>query len=138
DRLPRPGVRCGQPFFRKQDCNQGEWSAKPEYRWPTPELHEQSAEQGPGGRADRVHQREDANGTTAPVFREQPGDQRRGAADDQRRADPLQKSAEEEPAVIGRYGAEQIGHTAPNEPDAKDATVAPDVADASEGQHQAG
>src|SRR5207244_314164 len=64
--------------------------------------------------------------------------QRRGTAEDQGGADPLQKPAKEQRAEARRSGAAEEGRAIPQQTGAKNTGVPENVADPPEGEHQAG
>ena len=101
-------------------------------------LDQRAADQRPARRADREHQRKDAEGVAAPRFRIKARDQRRGAADDQPGPDPLQKAEEQQRPETRRRRAQQKSRGVPGQPGAEHARMPPDVADPAESEHQPG
>ena len=131
------GLSARQPA-QQQEAGQRDRRAEPEHRGPAPMLDQRAADQRSARRADREHQREDAEGVAAPRFRIQARDQRRGAADDQPGPDPLQKTEEQQRAETRRRRAQQKRRDVPGQPGAEHAGMSPDVADPPEGEHQPG
>ncbi len=97
---------------------------------------QRAADQRPARRADREHQREDAERVAAPRLGIKARDQRRSAADDQPGADPLQKAKEQQRPEARRRGAQQKRGRVPRQPGAEHPCMPPHVADAPEGEHQ--
>ena len=123
----------------EQQRGQCDRRAKPEHRRPTPELDEQPRRaDGPAADPSAYISVNTPTARLRLSSGKSPITKRRRAADDQRGADPLQKTAEQQPAVTRRHGAEKIRDAAPQQADAKYPAVAEDVADPPKGEHQAG
>ena len=123
---------------QQQQAGQRDRRPKPEHRRPAPARHQQPADHRPHRGAEREHQGEDPEGMAAPPFGIEARHQRRGAADDQPGADPLQEPEEQQPAETWRRRAQQKSADTPQQPGAEHPGVAPHIADAPEGEHQPG
>src|SRR5579862_1725912 len=79
--------------------------AKPENRRPSPSADQRTADQRPQRRSQRENHRKRRRRATALLFGVEGGHESRGDADHQPRPDPLQKAAEQQPAIGRCCGA---------------------------------
>src|SRR5262249_61404766 len=90
-------------------------------RGPPQDTAHPPADQRAAGGTQRMDRRKHGDRSTSPVFGKEGRQQRRSAAEDQCRADPLQKPAKEQPAEARRRGAAEEAPAIPQQTDTEDA-----------------